>query len=87
MVILAPDYLKNKINYNLWLYLKKKEPQTVEVSGVQLKCPICTNKLFWTRNAQLNTSVASFFGFDWANRSATCFVCSNCTHISWFFGQ
>lgn len=64
----------------------KKEPQTVDVKGNQLKCPICTCNKFWTRKAQLNTSTASFFGFDWANRSATCFVCSECTYIYWFLG-
>ena len=66
---------------------RKAEPVTIAVRGHQLKCPICGNNYFWTRRAQLNTSVASFFGFDWANRSATCFVCSDCTHISWFLGQ
>ena len=65
---------------------KKNEPELVEVKGNQLSCPICSNKYFWSRNAQLNTSVASFFGIDWANRSATCFVCSDCTYIFWFLG-
>ena len=65
---------------------KKAEPQTIEVMGEELNCPICRNNLFWTRSAQLNTSVATFFNLDWANKSATCFVCSNCTHISWFLG-
>ncbi|MGD9995071.1 MAG: hypothetical protein AB7S69_17360 [Salinivirgaceae bacterium] len=66
---------------------KKAEPQTVEVAGNTLKCPVCANNLFWTRRAQLNSAVASFFNLDWANRSATCFVCSYCTHISWFLGK
>jgi hypothetical protein len=35
----------------------------------------------------LNTAIATFFNFDWANKSATCFVCSNCTHISWLLGK
>ncbi|HOP05378.1 MAG TPA: hypothetical protein PL017_13205 [Tenuifilaceae bacterium] len=65
----------------------KAEPQTVEVNGRELRCPVCNNNLFWTRKAQLNTAVASFFDLDWANRSATCFVCSDCTHISWFLGK
>ncbi|HTO14531.1 MAG TPA: hypothetical protein VLZ83_02120 [Edaphocola sp.] len=66
--------------------VKKKEPQTVEVKGNTLKCPVCSNNLFWTRDAQLNTAVATFLNFDWTNRTATCFVCSDCTHISWFLG-
>ncbi len=66
---------------------KKTEPQRVEIKGHQLKCPICGAELFYQREAQLNTAVASFFNFDWANRSATCLVCANCTHISWFLGE
>jgi len=66
---------------------RKTEPQSVEVLGEPFKCPVCRNELFWTRRAQLNTPVATFFNFDWANRSATCFVCSKCTHISWFLGD
>ena len=65
---------------------KNKEPQTVQVKGKDLCCPVCANKYFFSRQAQLNTSVASFFGFDWANRSASCFVCSDCTYIFWFLG-
>ena len=63
------------------------DPQPIEVVGKELSCPICNNQLFYTRQAQLNTAVASFFNLDWANRSATCFVCSNCTHILWFLGE
>ena len=66
---------------------EKEEPQTIEVIAHQLICPICSNQLFWTRQAQLNTAVATFFNLDWANRSANCFVCSECTHISWFLGE
>ncbi|MFN8273656.1 MAG: hypothetical protein U0X58_02120 [Flavobacteriaceae bacterium] len=64
-----------------------KTPQPVSVSNHELVCPICRNNLFYTRQAQLNTAVASFFNLDWANKSATCFVCSECTHISWFLGK
>jgi len=63
---------------------KKAEYQTVDIKGHELRCPICNNNRFSSRRAQLNTAVASFFDFDWANRSATCYVCSECTHISWF---
>jgi len=65
---------------------KKAEPQTVVVKENELRCPICNNDLFWQKKVQLNTTIATFFGLDWANRSATCFVCSNCTHILWFRG-
>jgi hypothetical protein len=64
-----------------------QEPETVTVNGHQLICPICKNDHFHSREAQLNTAAASFFNLDWANRSASCFVCTECTHISWFLGD
>jgi predicted nucleic-acid-binding Zn-ribbon protein len=63
---------------------REKEPQAIQVGENAFKCPVCGNHLFWTRRAQLNTPVATFFDLDWANKSATCYVCSRCTHISWF---
>ena len=33
---------------------------------------------------QLNTAVATFFNFDWANKTASCFVCDGCGYIHWF---
>jgi hypothetical protein len=65
----------------------KKEPEAIQIKGRQLTCPICSNQLFWSREALLNTSVATFFKVDWANRSAICFVCSDCTYIYWFLGK
>ena len=65
---------------------KKAEPQSVDVKGHPLLCPICANTLFWTRRAQLNSAVSTFFKLDWTDRSATCFVCSECTYIFWFLG-
>ena len=67
--------------------LNKEEPQPVEVNGKALQCIICFNKTFWVRNAQLNTAVRTFFKLDWTDRSATCFVCSECTYIHWFLGK
>ncbi len=64
-----------------------KVPQSISIKNHDLVCPICQNNQFWTRQAQLNTAAATFFNLDWANKSATCFVCSECTHISWFLGQ
>ena len=67
----------------------KKEQKVAEkafVKGMEIKCLICSNDKFWLREAQLNTSTATFFGLDWANKSAHCLVCSECTHIMWFLG-
>jgi hypothetical protein len=66
---------------------KKAEPKMMEVNGYQIKCVVCANEYFHAREGQLNTSAASFFNLDWANKSATCLVCSECTHIMWFLGN
>ena len=63
------------------------EPEPVQVKGRKLICQHCSNDLFWVRKAQLNKASSTFFGFDWADRSATCFVCSACTRIEWFLGE
>ena len=68
-------------------WFKKAEPQTVQVKGYDLQCPVCRNNTFFKRSAMLNTFFLTFFDLDWADRSATCFVCSDCTHISWFSGK
>lgn len=65
----------------------KQGPQQIEVSGHQLVCPVCSNTHFYFKKAQLNSSVSTFFNLDWTDKSASCFVCSECTHISWFLGQ
>jgi hypothetical protein len=67
--------------------LKSNPPEMVTIKGHELVCPVCSNKTFWQGRAQLNTAVASLFNLDWTNHSATYFVCSSCTHISWFYGE
>ncbi|MGE0145561.1 MAG: hypothetical protein AB7I19_15745 [Planctomycetota bacterium] len=49
-----------------------------------LTCGACAHDLFVERSWQLNTGLASFFGFDWANYSATCYVCVECGYVHWF---
>lgn len=62
----------------------KSQPQQVNVAGHTLNCEICKHDRFWKREAQLNTAVATFFNFDWANASAVCYVCDGCGYIHWF---
>jgi predicted nucleic-acid-binding Zn-ribbon protein len=64
-----------------------KRPENIFIKGNQLKCRICDNTTFHKRNAQLNTAALSFLDLDWANKSATCYVCSKCTHIEWFLEE
>jgi predicted nucleic-acid-binding Zn-ribbon protein len=60
---------------------------TIEINGKPLHCLICENENFFTRQAQLNTATATFFKFDWANASGTCYVCAECGYIHWFLPQ
>jgi predicted nucleic-acid-binding Zn-ribbon protein len=66
---------------------KESEPQPIAVKGHQLKCPVCGNVIFRRKRVLLNTRLATFFDLDWANRTATCYSCSDCAYIFWFLGQ
>lgn len=65
-------------------FFGQSEPETVHINGIDLNCEICKNDTFWQREAQLNTAVATFFNFDWANATAYCLVCGRCGYIHWF---
>ncbi|RKY21464.1 MAG: hypothetical protein DRQ55_04275 [Planctomycetota bacterium] len=62
----------------------RKQAEQVRVVGVDLHCEICKHERFFSRDAQLNTAVMSFFDMDWANKTATCFVCERCGYVHWF---
>ncbi len=66
---------------------KNQEPERFEVEGTPLICQICDHDLFWHRRSQLNTAAATFFGMDWANRRADCFVCDRCHYVHWFLDR
>jgi hypothetical protein len=59
-------------------------PAPMTIRGKPLHCVICGQDRFLRKEAQLNTAVSSFFGFDWSNPSGTCFICHNCGYIHWF---
>jgi predicted nucleic-acid-binding Zn-ribbon protein len=63
---------------------KTPEAQPYEVQGIQLKCQVCGHNGFVKRDVQLNTRFATLLNLDWANASATCFVCEKCGYIHWF---
>jgi hypothetical protein len=65
----------------------EQQPTQVAIQGKPLRCEICGHDAFWRREAQLNTAVATFFNFDWANASAICYVCDGCGYIHWFLPQ
>ncbi|TDO28036.1 hypothetical protein BC659_0094 [Sediminibacterium goheungense] len=70
------------------LFNKDKDvPESVKINGKPLICPHCQHNLFWVTQAQLNKASSTFWGIDWADKSASCFVCAECTRIEWFFGE
>ena len=64
--------------------MKKEQPETIEINGIKLVCQVCGQNKFWKTEGHLNTSMATFFGLDWTNVSASCFICDNCGYIHWF---
>jgi predicted nucleic-acid-binding Zn-ribbon protein len=56
-------------------------------AGARITCPCCQNDTFNLDYKLLNTSGASFLGFDWANKNAAILICKRCTHISWFMKE
>ncbi len=64
--------------------MARKEVSSVELAGKLLTCAHCGEKRFWTRHAQLNTAVLSFFDLDFLNRTADVYVCDRCGHVEWF---
>jgi predicted nucleic-acid-binding Zn-ribbon protein len=59
------------------------EAREVTVAGHHLRCQVCEFTRFYRREARLTTG-ASFFGQDWANSQAECFVCEQCGYVHWF---
>lgn len=66
---------------------KEKTISKRKVAGIILECPICKHNEFWTRKTLMNTVGLTFFNLDWANKTATNYVCNNCGHVLWFLNQ
>ncbi len=64
---------------------RANDPGRYRALGAQISCPQCRNQYFYERRAQLNTALFSLVNLDWANKSATNLICSQCSYISWFF--
>ncbi|MET9065288.1 hypothetical protein ACWDR1_15405 [Streptosporangium sandarakinum] len=52
--------------------------------GRHLTCDTCGNERFEQHSWKLQTTGMTFMNLDWANRDATCYVCSVCRRIHWF---
>jgi hypothetical protein len=60
------------------------EPNRYQIQGKAVRCAHCAGESFALRTALLNTPGMTFFDLDWANRTATVLVCSECSQIQWF---
>jgi len=64
--------------------LKSSSDGTHSVNGIQIRCHICENEHLDKRKVQLNTKGMTFFGLDWANKSADVLTCQECGYLHWF---
>jgi hypothetical protein len=56
----------------------------VTLDGKPLACLVCSGDGFHERTSLLNTRGGEFFGFAWANKTATNYICTNCGYVFWF---
>jgi hypothetical protein len=59
-------------------------PSRYFAGGKQIVCEHCGHGLFDEGAAQLNTAGMTFFGLDWANKTATTLMCDACGRIQWY---
>ncbi len=57
---------------------------TYRIQGKDIVCPVCGHTKFDKGSALLNTPGMTFFGLDWANRTATLLSCRKCGRLEWY---
>ncbi|MBW4888324.1 hypothetical protein KXQ82_01295 [Mucilaginibacter sp. HMF5004] len=62
----------------------KEEPKNYEIDGKQLICTFCGTDTFYTRQEQLHSPGLTILNMEWADKTATCFVCGSCGYMHWF---
>ena len=66
------------------LFSKEQATTFALITGKHLECVVCGCDKFYSREAQLHSSAATFFGLEWTGESAHCAVCGQCGYIHWF---
>jgi len=66
-----------------------KEPMVGAYQSMnkKIECPNCGHNQFEMRDILLNTPGLTFLGLDWANRSASILICTNCSRIEWYLNK
>jgi predicted nucleic-acid-binding Zn-ribbon protein len=62
----------------------EKGPASFSSSGKRITCSHCGGNQFESGSILLNTPGMTFFGLDWANRTATTLACTSCGKLQWF---
>lgn len=57
------------------------------LKGKTISCLHCGHNEFEPGTALLNTPGMTFFSLDWANRTATILICTQCSRIEWYMRQ
>jgi hypothetical protein len=65
--------------------MSSPEIREISIHGNKLVCPVCKNDKFWNRVTLMNTSGMTLLGWDWLNREADNYICSECGYVYWFF--
>ncbi|MFC9970431.1 hypothetical protein ACFVH6_05960 [Spirillospora sp. NPDC127200] len=66
-------------------FFKGREPKRYTLpNGQRLTCPVCRGQAFERTFRKLNTSGMEMLNLAWANKDATCMVCTECRNILWF---
>jgi uncharacterized protein len=58
-----------------------------QIGSKLILCPHCGHNQFDQGTALLNTPGMTFFGLDWANKTATILACRQCGRLQWFLQQ
>jgi len=61
-----------------------EEANRYEIPDKLLNCHHCNNDTFYTRQEQLHSPTTTFLNLEWLDKTATCYVCSECGYIHWF---
>jgi predicted nucleic-acid-binding Zn-ribbon protein len=67
--------------------LFSKKPSLATVCGRAMRCLVCANREFWSRETKLNSTGAEFLGLAWANQSALALICASCGYVHEFAGE
>jgi ribosomal protein L37E len=60
------------------------QPKRYEIANKQLICMFCGNDTFHTRTEQLQSPGLTFLDIEWADSTATCFICISCGYLHSF---